>query len=1745
MTTRLILPGREVENAASSETLLNTISVETIRTHVVDTTVRGTDKEQFSALEGAHDSDVVEIEFENGVKQWISVAQLREDLNQTEPQKDSDKREVRVPAALPSRGGGAQRGLIFDLALKGLKVLRISPTTVVAEAGAKAIIAKLEGQLQPGTGLYRFPNPKELVQDDEITSVASLTGDAPWLLFIHGTASSSGGGYWRLAGTDEWNDLVKNYGNRILAYQHRTLSLNPIENAIDLVGKLPDKAKLHLVTHSRGGLVGELLCLPVNSADFDLDILSAPFVSANRPDDAKLLAELVALLKQKKLQVEKIVRVACPARGTILASKRLDLYLSTLLNLISFIPGLKENPIYDFVKATVLELVSLRAEPEELPGIEAQMPESPFIHLLNSSNLISDSSLGVIAGDTEGAGVIGKLKIFATDVFFLEDHDLVVNTDAMYGGLKRAEGKSAYFFEQGAEVNHFNYFGNSSSRSQLQKFLLSDTTPPGFKALKREAPLEMVSALKRDAAVTKDLPVVFLLPGIMGSLLADNTDQIWLKYVRLVLGGMGRLAINTPNILSTGLIASSYQQLVDYLSPNYDVRQFHYDWRRSVEEAGATLRAAISTELTAHKKPIYLLAHSMGGLVSRAMIANDKDNVWRQVCQRGGRLVMLGTPNHGSFIVPQLLAGQEDLLRSLAFWDVHHSLDELIAIIREYPGLLEMLPLEFLEPARWKTIKGLVPPAVNRLREAKQVREKIAKAVDPAHMVYVAGEAALTPCGLDDDTLTFVARAMGDGRVTYELGRLEGVPTWYMEAVHGDMANHAPAFGAIAELLQTGKTDKLSTQPKVFRGEETRQKLPKDKPILFPTEEEVLAAAIGGQVKRGEDKVKHTLKLSVVHTNLRYASYPVAVGHYQGGIIVGAERVIDENLNYRLSRLAQAELYPGAAGTIEVLLAPGSLPQGALVIGLGEMGEITPEKVRFGVSNAALRYALSVIEQNDEAAAGVYRPAKISALLIGTYGTNALSVENSILAIVQGVMQANRALRAQELWNKVRIEVVEFIEIYEDVAIQAINSAVVLARRITQNGNDEERIIVEPNYLKPGEGGQFLRPPTPSTSKWSRIIITSQADGDGSSAGLKNLHFSVQTERARAEESLNATQRGLVDKLIQAASGQSGYDPELGSTLFHLLVPNSLRDQSNDQSNLMMIVDRDAAQYPWELLAERHGKETKPLALKKGMIRQLKTSDYRLNPQPARDLNALVIGDTINNISPLPGAKREAETVNNVLTGSYEVKLLTQEKMPAIINALYAKDYRIIHLAGHGDYDEKNPSKSGMVLSEDTYLTAAELCKLSTVPDLVFINCCHLGRIEAGQEERKVAFGKLAASIAEELIRMGVKAIIAAGWAVDDGAAATFAKVFYDRMLQKATFGDAVKDAREETYNKHQSSNTWGAYQCYGNPEFVLNLGGATSGPTGKFYAPKEYRDKILSLTSAIGNASPDYRANIKKQLTELQSGIRPEWLDGQILSAFGGAWAALGDYAQAIDYYRQAINDKGGKMSLEAVEQLANLEVRHALDLIQAQGGSAKTKRTEADDFIEKSAHRLSSLVGIGRTMERLSLLGSFYKKLAMAGIERHKNLTEAKKYYGEAYEHAQKTKNPDAYYPAGNWAACYILSGGGGGAKGQAMLSERVVVIKNAAAQATDFWRRVAGPEAALIEFLLSAELADKNRQQEIVAQYKKAFDSGSTPKQKDSVYKQFDFMISVLSDKKRDKKNNWLEVVKILTSIKRALL
>src|SRR4029434_7060425 len=99
-------------------------------------------------------------------------------------------------------------------------------------------------------------------------------------------------------------------------------------------------------------------------------------------------------------------------------------------------------------------------------------------------------------------------------------------------------------------------------------------------------------------------------------------------------------------------------------------------------------------------------------------------------------------------------------------------------------------------------------------------------------------------------------------------------------------------------------------------------------------------------------------------------------------------------------------------------------------------------------------------------------------------------------------------------------------------------------------------------------------------------------------------------------------------------------------------------------------------------------------------------------------------------------------------------------------------------------------ARTGMVLDNGVFLTVVEIGQMQQVPELVFLNCCHIGQTGAERVDYPSGeFTRLAASVSRELIEMGVRAVVAAGWAVRDGAALNFASKFYARMLDGETFG--------------------------------------------------------------------------------------------------------------------------------------------------------------------------------------------------------------------------------------------------------------------------------------------------------------------------------------------------------------------
>jgi hypothetical protein len=584
----------------------------------------------------------------------------------------------------------------------------------------------------------------------------------------------------------------------------------------------------------------------------------------------------------------------------------------------------------------------------------------------------------------------------------------------------------------------------------------------------------------------------------------------------------------------------------------------------------------------------------------------------------------------------------------------------------------------------------------------------------------------------------------------------------------------------------------------------------------------------------------HVLEIRVVHGSLEHADFPVAVGHYQGMPLDGAEGYLDRCLGGRLSEQLLLGVYAEQEGSAVVVPGPpGCAPPGGIVLGLGATGDVTTGTVTLAMTRAALLLAMAAAAD----APGDNKPVVIglSTVLIGANPLDGISIERSLAAVVDGVAVAALELAASPRLNAtVRIETVEVIERYEaraEAALHALSTSIVPKRR-----------------------GVLLRPATAlvhrtgglpgdveagySDGSWLRIDIRA-APGAPAADGYRRLEFTSVSRRARADRIEQTLEDATVDGFVSDAVVLVRPDPQTANTLYELLVPNELKPDLESADNLQLLLEPETAGYPWEALAPHDSEGTAvPLAIGAGMLRQFadpETRNARFDVQRAVGLNALVIGNppTGEGAPDLPGAAAEARGVARLLRrAASEVpawavhELIWQDGvaravgLPAVedaeswahvVNALYSHGYRIVHIAAHGAFDPAQPAQSGILVGPDRFLTAQTFAQLRAVPELVFLNCCHSGAIAGpGTAQR------LAASVARELIAIGTRAVVAAGWAVEEKGAVAFASTFYEQMLgQGAGFGDAVHAARAKARDSSDSM-TWAAYQCYGDPAFRL-----------------------------------------------------------------------------------------------------------------------------------------------------------------------------------------------------------------------------------------------------------------------------------------------------------------------------------
>ncbi|HLN83936.1 MAG TPA: CHAT domain-containing protein [Candidatus Binatia bacterium] len=1864
--------------------------------------------------------DVIVLEMADGVTVITSAAKLERSLKRVKPESVEADGTLKLDAlherAEESRGiigdtvsdlvvrvftlavgdvadpilDAAKRKLAEWLGEKAEHKLQEYSGLGVTWLGTKALMWAIENQLDRKPGLYRWQQgmgqPADLIKV-AATDVAQVAKEGPLLVFIHGTGSSTLGSFGDLQkiSANDWDALEAKFGGRIYGFEHLTLSESPIQNAIELATQLPKGAQVNLVTHSRGGIVGDLLCLDAFSDElieqFKSDLpepgdvpedererLKKEIANAHAEQRAKL-RDLRALLQDRQFAIRRYVRVAAPARGTLLASGNFDVFLSALLTLIGRVPYLYGNPLYYAFKRVVLEIAKNRTNAKLVPGIEAMLPDAPMARFLASAKPQGSTQFAAISGDTEGGGLLKRLGVLFTDYAFFSgvDNDLVVDTGSMYAGIAR-EAHGRALFDQGPTTSHFHYFQNDATRAALRDWLTVESTETLdlFKSLPGEVTepslveeTARVAAARRSrggAAAEASLPIVIVLPGIMGSHLWRNTqDRIWFDFPDLVAGGLEKLSWGATTGSDAGdgltpekLFDMSYGDLCLYLMDTHRVERFPYDWRLPLNNLAGQLEKflrRLMDETNIPLRPIRLLAHSMGGLVVRALI-HQNPQLWDELMGRAGaRFIMLGTPNQGAHSMVEALLGKSDTLRSLARVDLQHDLQAILNIIGEFRGALQLLPKtgfrdvgetpfdEYYSVTRWSALKAEMKdfwfgdrvaavPSEAALNQGKWLwdRDGLATPALPERhtdkTIYVHGSAPLTACGMQkiDGRWKMIGTNEGDGTVTWKSGAISGIGRrYYMPAVHGDLAATPEYFAGIAELLQSGATGQLQERAPEVRDPEAAKPKPYEAgPPRYAMPEEAAHALMGApKRKRLKARPVSTLKVIVKAMDLRFVTQPIMVGHYEQDAISGAESIIDRELvEHALSERHNLGLYAGPIGTaVVVFRLPNEAERmrgtlnGAVVTGLGTYdGTLSANQLTEAVRAGALRYLLQYLDCSGVALGDI----GLCTLLLGYNSTASLTIQASVESLVQGVIGANQKF-AEATRRPLRIGSLEIVELYLDTAISAMRYLRQFAQKVNSESNGPGVRLEVPEELQQDRGVRPRLDDSRAVGYWPRMMITDadrddeicppeglesrrvlQADDLQVEAAVpgamakpwtnpvprvafaERLKFVHVGQRARAETIVQQRQPGLVESLVAGQIQEKSYQPDFSRTLFQLMVPHDFKDAARHLERIVLVVDGYTANLPWELMLA----EDVPMAVRVPVVRQLSSSKFRRQVRQSVEPLAYVVGNPSTKfffknfptpgknpdegLIALDGAEREAEVVVEGLRRyGYGVEQAIGESFSAlkVINPLYQKPYRIIHIAAHGLFDLRavdGQARSGVVLSDGLLLTAAEIGQMEIVPDLVFLNCCHLAKMDA----RPVAYNRLAYSVSRELIEIGVRCVVCAGWAVDDDAASTFAEVFYQALLHdKLEFGQAVFDARRETYRKHATSITWGAYQAYGDPGWRLNPRNGSVGASksdDKFVSPEELLDAVNSFRVSIGKQREALnKIEAKRKAAELERllGRCPkDWTDKPFVSfALATAFADLGSdfFDKACRLYSAAIaeEDKAGRVPITAIEQLANLESR----LGEQQGypnlvDHAIERMRQLDELTaSKMDYQTGGPQGAVRTRanaERQSLIGAAYKRKAAIYASRIvKGDASAASDFDAAirasiasYQQSAKPVSSDELHPYAllNQIALQAVLGQ---TEGVIELCRRCSAKANANfMESASFWDAIMVPEAFLIEALCSGILSDPGESgdralEKVIEHYEASLRSIQVlPKEMDSVTQQLNLLALFFEAKKQ---------------------
>lgn len=352
-------------------------------------------------------------------------------------------------------GGVPQMAMLGGIAGKVIRFVGRAVTGIVGDAVYAA--AKLwEDHFRAAQGFHWGGTVAELLAAAPVPLSAAnwqtLRGNQS-LLFIHGTISSTLGGYAGLQNfSTHASALYAKYGSRVIGFNHHTLTKSVPQNAVDFFnGMPPGSYQFDVISHSRGGLVARTL----------KELTPAQLVDPSWNPPAGV-----------NLQIGKIVLVGTPNVGTPLANP------TDLPAAVSRLASVASSFSQDVAAAGLGALFAIFGGIVEgglgaLPGLEDMNPGNPFLVQLNSASGDITPYYGIEADFQPTGGLATAIENNGVDALFLgEANDLVVPTLGVSNvNGQTLSGPQVDAYPQSANVYHTDYFYQQGTWDSILSFL--------------------------------------------------------------------------------------------------------------------------------------------------------------------------------------------------------------------------------------------------------------------------------------------------------------------------------------------------------------------------------------------------------------------------------------------------------------------------------------------------------------------------------------------------------------------------------------------------------------------------------------------------------------------------------------------------------------------------------------------------------------------------------------------------------------------------------------------------------------------------------------------------------------------------------------------------------------------------------------------------------------------------------------------------------------------------------------------------------------------------------------------------------------------------------------------------------------------------------------------------------------------------------------------------------------------------